>query len=201
MTAVDLETLPLRERKRLQAMRRIQTVAMELFERDGFDAVTIETIAAAAEVSPSSVYRWFGTKEHLVIWDEYDPQAIAAITRELATTPPLEAVRRVVEAVFGAAMATDDERIRRRMRLAFATPAIEAASTLQAYEMANLIGQVLAAALGRDARDLEVQVTAHALAGGILGSLRAWHDSDFTLPFDQVVDASLAVLERGAPIR
>ncbi|HEY7594201.1 MAG TPA: helix-turn-helix domain-containing protein, partial [Actinophytocola sp.] len=40
-------------------MRTIQEQALDLFDARGFDAVTIEEIAAAAEVSPSSVYRYF----------------------------------------------------------------------------------------------------------------------------------------------
>ncbi|NTV39112.1 MAG: helix-turn-helix transcriptional regulator, partial [Demequinaceae bacterium] len=44
-------------------MERIQTVALALFEQHGFGPVTIERIAHEADVSPSSVYRYFGTKE------------------------------------------------------------------------------------------------------------------------------------------
>jgi AcrR family transcriptional regulator len=196
----DLPAPSLRERKRLAAMRRVQTVALELFERDGFDEVTVERIAAEAEVSPSSIYRYFGTKEHLVIWDEYDPGALAAIAAELHRHPPLEAVRRVVTAIFTEAVTGDEERIRRRLRLAYATPAIEAASALQAYEMAGLIAGVLGQRLGRDPSDLDLQVTAHALVGGLLGALRHWHDSGFTTPFRRVVEAPLEVLERGATL-
>jgi AcrR family transcriptional regulator len=186
----------LRERKRLAAMHRIQSVALDLFEAHGFDAVTIERIAAEAEVSPSSVYRYFGTKEQLVIWDELDPGALAAIEHELASHPPLEAVRRVVEATMRAATA-DEERIRRRLRIAFTTPSVEAASALQTYAMAGLIARVLAARLERDPDDLDVQVFAHAFAGGLLGALRHWYASGFTSPVETIFDRPLAVLEGG----
>lgn len=198
MDAID--RLPLRERKRLAAMRRVQTVALELFERDGFDEVTIERIAVEAEVSPSSVYRYFGTKEQLVIWDEYDPAALAAIAEELESAPPMEAVARVVRAIVTEAFEADEERIRRRLRIAYATPAVEAASALQAYEMAGLIAGVLAHKLGRDPDDLEVQVTAHTLVGGILGALRHWYATDFTTPIREVIDVPIAVLEGGSSL-
>jgi len=59
----------LRERKRLAAMRRVQEVALDLFDARGFESVSIEEIARAAEVSPSSIYRYFGTKEQIVLYD------------------------------------------------------------------------------------------------------------------------------------
>jgi len=189
--------LPLRERKRLAAMRRIQSVALDLFEARGFDAITVDEIADAAEVSSSSVYRWFGTKEQIVIWDEYDPTALVAIEAELATAPPLEAVRKVVQATVMAAFASDRERIERRMRIAFENPSVEAASTLQTFQMASMIAQVLAERLGRGADDLHIQVFSHAFAGGIFGALRHWYDTDFVTPINEVFDAPLALLDQG----
>jgi AcrR family transcriptional regulator len=193
--------LPLRDRKRLAAMRHIQTVALELFEAEGFDAVTVERVADAADASASSIYRWFGTKEQLVIWDEYDPTALAALEVQLASSPPLEALRQVVRATVFAAVERDESRIRRRLRLAFANPSVEAASTLQTYEMATLIAGVLATKLGREVDSLEVQVFAHAFVGGILGAMRHWHDTGFATPVDEVFEAPLAVLEHGADLR
>lgn len=191
----------LRERKRITAMHRIQTVALELFEREGFDDVTVERIAELAEVSPSSIYRWFGSKERLVIWDEYDPTALAAIEERLATAPPLEALREVVRMTMGGAFADDAERIRRRLRIAFSNPGVEAASTLEAYEMATAIAAVIAAARGDDVHDLDVQVAAHAFVGALLGALRHWHDTDFTTPVEDVIEQPLLLLDRGARLR
>lgn len=190
--------LSLRDRKRLMAMRRIQSVALDLFDEQGFDAVTVEQIAAAADASASSVYRWFGTKGQLVIWDEYDPAALAAIEAELEHAAPLDAVRRVLQATVVAAFSDDTERIERRLRIAFTNPSVEAASALQTYQMAALIAQVLADRLDRDASSLDVQVFSHAFAGGIFGALRHWYDSDFTTPVADVFEAPLALLEHGA---
>ena len=193
--ADPLAGLGLRERKRLRAMRRVQTIALDLFDEHGFDQVTIDDIAARAEVSPSTVYRYFGTKEQLVIWDEYDPAAIEAIVAELDDYSPYEAVRRVVSSFVRTAFEQDDERIRRRLRLSYTTPSIEAASALQAYEMARFIAEVLATKLQRDPDDLDVQVFAHAYVGGVLGGMRHWYASGFQTPLSDMLERPLAALE------
>jgi AcrR family transcriptional regulator len=197
MSTQDLDALPLRQRKRLVAMRRIQTVALDLFERDGFDAVTVEQIATAAEVSPSSIYRWFGTKESLVIWDEYDPAALAAIEQRLRTGSTVDALGEVVRASMGTAFDADPERIKLRLRLAYAHPSIEAASALQAYEMAGMIAGLLARARGDDIDALDLQVAAHGFVGALLGALRHWHDTDFTTPVEDIAARPTALLARG----
>ena len=76
VNAARAPRLGLRECKKATTMHRIQAVALDLFERHGFDAVSIEQVADAAEVSPSTVYRYFGTKEGLVIHDEYDDRVL-----------------------------------------------------------------------------------------------------------------------------
>lgn len=55
-----------REQNYQQTRRRLVEAARHLFERDGYDAVTVETLAAAAGVSPRTVYRYFDTKGGLV---------------------------------------------------------------------------------------------------------------------------------------
>lgn len=190
-----LAGLGLRERKRLQAMRRVQTVALDLFDEHGFDQVTIEDIAARAEVSASTVYRYFGTKEQLVIWDEYDPAAIELIMAELDRFTPFEAVRRVVASFVLTAFEHEGERIHRRLHLTYTNPSIEAASALQAYEMARLIAGVLATRLQRDPDDLDVQVFAHAYVGGVLGGMRHWYASGFQTPLTDMLERPLAALE------
>ena len=77
-------------------MRTIQEKALDLFDERGFDAVTIEEIAAAAEVSPSSVYRYFGTKEGLVVADEFDSWSQEAVEEILDVNDPVGSLLQVV---------------------------------------------------------------------------------------------------------
>jgi AcrR family transcriptional regulator len=69
-------------------MRTIQERALDLFDERGFDRVTIEEIAAA-EVSPSSVYRYFGTKEGLIVADEFDSWSSEAVEQLLDVNDPV----------------------------------------------------------------------------------------------------------------
>lgn len=56
----------LRERKKLQTAQRIYRIAVQLFVERGFDNVSVQEIADAAEVSKMTVFNYFGTKEDLV---------------------------------------------------------------------------------------------------------------------------------------
>ena len=192
-----LPQLPLRERKRLAAMRRIQDVAIDQFEEHGFDEVTIEQVAAASEVSPSSVYRYFGTKERLVVWDPHDAAAVHLVGQTLPDLSPTDAIRMVVLTTLGEAFRTDEERIRRRLRLAFTHESIEAALNLQTTELTPAVTALLAHHLGRPTGDLDVQVLAYAFVGGLMGALRTWHDGGYTIPVETLLERPLAILARG----
>src|SRR4030088_2765953 len=63
----------LRERKKLKTKEAIQREALRLFQERGYDETTIEQIAAAADISPSTFFNYFPTKEDLIIFDRYDP--------------------------------------------------------------------------------------------------------------------------------
>src|SRR5215468_7011445 len=86
----------LRERWRAKARRTIQECALDLFDERGFSAVTIEEIAAAAEVSPSSVYRYFGTKEGLLVADEFDTMSQEALEEIVDLDDPVSSMIEIV---------------------------------------------------------------------------------------------------------
>jgi AcrR family transcriptional regulator len=86
--------LGLRERKKPKTRAAIQQYALRLFRDQGYDESTIEEIAEVAEVSESTVYRYFSTKEDLVLWNEFDPLLIEAFREQPAELSPLQALRR-----------------------------------------------------------------------------------------------------------
>lgn len=178
-------------------MYRIQTVALDLFERRGFGEVTVEEIAAAAEVSPSSVYRYFGTKEHILLWDEFDPGLAESMRAAVRGRLPFDGVRDVVRAALANLSADDEQRMIRRMSLVMSHPSLEAAVAGHTYTAAELIGEAMAAELGRDRMDLGIQVFSHTLVGGLLGALHHWHGTGFAQPLADVLERCFEILEEG----
>ena len=57
------------ERRKQTARQEIVSVALGLFVRDGFDATTVESIAAAVGCSARTFYRYFGSKEDVMFHD------------------------------------------------------------------------------------------------------------------------------------
>lgn len=166
-----------RTRRKLAAMARIQGVALTLIERRGYDRVTIEEIAQAAEVGPATIYRNFGSKERIVLWDAYDPLLLQAITRELAGCDVLDAVKRALSVSLAQIYRTDGQRILRRARLVRKTPALQHAVESDQLRLRAALAEVLLAA--RCARDaLQAQVFAGAITAAMLAGLDLWLDGN-----------------------
>src|SRR5260370_11697315 len=81
----------LRERKKLKTKEAIQREALRLFKERGYSETTIEQIAAAAEISPSTFFNYFPTKEDVVLFDRYDPMIFSMMT-SIPASEPLSAV-------------------------------------------------------------------------------------------------------------
>src|SRR5260370_30385088 len=86
----------LRERKKAKTRAAIRDHALRLFREQGYQRTTVEQIAAAAEVSPSTFFRYFPTKEDVVLQDDMDTRMIEAPERQPADLSPLSAVRSAV---------------------------------------------------------------------------------------------------------
>ena len=190
----------LRERKRIAAIRRIQEAALDLFDDRGFENVTIEQIAAAAEVSPSSVYRYFGTKDQVVLRDEFEPQFFDVLSAEFTSNPPTEAMRRAVAEVMSDFLDSADELARRRTRYSLEEPRLRARWAEQADDFARSVADALARATGRRPDELEIQVIASALVWALIAAVRRWHADGYTTRLGELFDTALAVVERGLSI-
>jgi AcrR family transcriptional regulator len=176
-------------------MARVQAVALDLFERDGLAGVSIEAIAQAAEVGPATIYRNFGTKERIVLWDEYDPLLLAALARELADQPVLTAVPRALAAALAGIYRDDRVRILRRARLIRATPALQLAASADQDALRAALARVLRES-GRARDDLAAQVFAGALAAALVAGVDRWLDRDGREPLGRSLTAAFDRLRR-----
>jgi len=185
--------VPLRERRRVTDMRRVQLRAVKLFEEHGYEEVSVERVAEAAGVSPVSIYRWFGAKERLVLWDDYDPGLLAAVAERLADLHPLEAVRDAVIAELGRVYDADRDLVLARTKLLFHEPSLLAAAMRDAWAMqealVELFGREQVAGDGSAHR-----VLAGAAVGVLTVAIDGWQRQDGHRPLAEHVDEGFEVL-------
>jgi AcrR family transcriptional regulator len=89
----------LRESKKRETRQRISDVATAMFFARGFDAVTVEEIAAAANVSKMTVFNYFARKEDLLLDREDEVKVLLreAIAERPQGQSPVDALRRLVD--------------------------------------------------------------------------------------------------------
>lgn len=159
----------LRERKKRRTHELIETVGLGLLVRRGFDAVSVEEIAAAADISPRTFYRYYPSKEDLVFATQADElQVLREHVRRRATAGV--DTRAVVDAVADFAAHLDGRRtaVLQRSRLIASNPALFRRGLATQREWALAIEEELLAA------DPELdRVTAGALAGTAIAILEA----------------------------
>src|SRR6266508_1782134 len=71
----------LRRRKRIRTKQMVQKEALRLFADKGYDQTTVDDIAHAAAMSPRTFFRYFPSKEDVVLWDEYDERPMRELLR------------------------------------------------------------------------------------------------------------------------
>ncbi len=190
----DLPT-GLRERKKARTRLAIREHAMALFKYQGYDKTTVEQIAAAAEVSPSTFFRYFPSKEDVVLQDDYDALLIAAFHAQDLEIPPLQALRNAIGEVFSSMPASQQTQEAERIRLVLAVPDLRARMLAQFSEMIQMLAEAVAERVGRQPDDFEVRTFAGALVGVALGVADSFGD-DYLEQFSR----ALTLLEAGLPI-
>jgi AcrR family transcriptional regulator len=184
------QRLTLRQRNRLQAMRLVQSTAMEMFERDGYEKSTIEDVAAACGVSASTIYRHFTTKENVVLWDERDHVIDDELGRLLGSLPPVQAFRDAV--VAGLAERDDAELFRRRLRLIYSQPSIWSVAALQDRQNRSELARAFAITAGRTEASLRDESLAAVCLVALDLALERWQRSEGGEPLAAMIDHSLA---------
>ena len=188
----------LRERKKARTRAAIRQHALRLFREQGYDATTVEQIAEAAEVSPSTFFRYFPTKEDVVLQDDLDLVWMDAFRAQPPDLGPIAAMRTAVRAAFAGLAPGDLEQLREAMELAVAVPAVRARVLEEMARTSQAIAQAVAERSGKAASDFAVQ----AVAGAVIGiAMAAWFDDPGNLEaFGDKFERGLALLEAGLPL-
>src|ERR1700681_2368227 len=116
----------LREAHKARTQRAIQEHAMRLFTERGYGATTVADVAAAAEVSSMTVFRYFPTKEDLVLTDEYDPVIVDRIRAWPADEPLMTRNGAALVELTAEHTPADRAVLLARLQLGLAVPALRA---------------------------------------------------------------------------
>jgi AcrR family transcriptional regulator len=180
-------------------MRHVQLTALRLFEAHGFDAVTIEAVASAALVSAPTIYRHFGTKEGLVLWDEYDPVLLSTLRtlgRRRADTLG-EAIREAIVRPLDCIYNAEASRILRRVRLVESHLGLRAAATSSLRGLRSEMARTfVSSGVCRD--PLEADVIAGATTTALEIAIHHWAQAGGKWPLRRFIDRSLRHLHRFA---
>jgi AcrR family transcriptional regulator len=200
----------LRERKKARTRAAIRQHALRLFREQGYAATTVEQIAAAAEVSPSTFFRYFPTKEDVVLQDAMDTRMSEALVRQPASLAPVSALRAAARQTWESFTAEEWDQFREASMLAASVPEIRARAIFEFTRTIDVLAGALAQRSGRCADDLAVRALAGAVIGVIMavtmpGSTSA--DADSAALHADVgpeslarIDEALALLEAGLPL-
>jgi len=183
-----------RQRKKTATRDRIRTSALRLFREQGYDATTVEQIAAAAGVSHMTFFRYFPAKEDVALSDSYDPLIAALIAQTPATWPLTERIRTAL--VHGLRQVYDAARdtLLAQNKLIVSTPALR--ERLWANQMATQ--QLILQALGAGQRDprpsFQARVTVAACLAAASTAVLSWVENDGTPELPDLIEQAFDTL-------
>jgi len=195
MTSSPGEPSGLRERKKARTRAAIQRHALRLFREQGYGATTVDQIAAAAEISPSTFFRYFKTKEDVVLEDEYDPILLGAIAAAPPELNPVAAMRYAVREGFSVLDQAALAKVLERIKLTLSVPALRMRVLDSFTSQFELFGGAMASRVGRSTEDFQLRVLAAAFFGAILAAMLTWVESDGKENLADLLDRGLAQIE------
>ena len=189
---MDLQSgVGLREATRRAVRSQIAAAAVELFIEHGFEQTTVDQIAVAVGMSQRSVFRYFATKEDMVVGEliEEGHRAADALRSRPSSEPPWTALRRSLDGCVAALMT---EAGSRRARMLATTPALRVALTQKHLQWVELLLPEMVRRLGDTDRP---QLVAGSIIAATLSCLEVageeWVRLDGSEPLPDLFDAAL----------
>ncbi|MFF2812948.1 TetR/AcrR family transcriptional regulator [Streptomyces sp. NPDC058000] len=187
----------LRERKKIKTRQAIRRAAFRLFAAQGYDATPTERIAEAAEVSPSTVFRYFPAKEDIVLTDEYNALLADGIRARPAGEPFAETLRHVTVGIMRDISATDRDELVQRIRLIRDIPAVRGRTAELTARHIDTISTALAERTGRPADDLGIRVISAAALAALQEAMLRWAEESREASPEELIHRSMDVLAGG----
>lgn len=187
--------LSLRERKRLRTKQMVQVEAMRLFAEKGYEQTTVDDIAHAAAMSPRTFFRYFPSKEDVVLWDEYDDHPVAELLTIKLADEPLAQVVGAIRYMMTDLYSRDPAFHLARVKLGFSVPEIRARFFDRGVEIAGPVFRELADAVGMDPDGVRARVQFGMIFTAAVVAVERWQAgdgrSDVATLFDEAIEALL----------
>jgi AcrR family transcriptional regulator len=189
----------LRERKKAKTRAAIQEHALRLFRDQGYAETTVQEIAAAAEVSPATFFRYFKTKEDTVVFDRLDPVLIDLFRAQPAELNPTDALRATLKDSMRALTEEEWELESQRQQLVLSAPELRARMLDQLYAGIDLLAALAAERVGRSADDFAVRAWAGAVVGVVMATYQITGQAKMK-DYLEIIDRAFAHLQAGLPL-
>ncbi|WP_075187346.1 TetR/AcrR family transcriptional regulator [Teredinibacter haidensis] len=166
ITNIDLPSEGLRERKRRETTQRIADVGMRLFIEKGYEATTLDDIAAGADISRRTFFYYFKSKDDILLsmQSEMGEVLVAALQGELEGKRPLDAVRSAIIKVCAPFPAADMIAIDCIMR---SSDAVQARKQATYVQQEKILFEVLRKQWPEEGRETGLRMVAMAAVGAM----------------------------------
>ena len=167
-----------RQRKKTATRDRIRACALRLFREQGYDATTVEQIAAEAGVSHMTFFRYFPAKEDVALSDSYDPLIAELIGQTPVTQPVIERIRTVLVQGLRQVYDTDRDTMLAQNKLIVSTPALRERLWANQVATQQLILQALDNGEPAPGTGFQTKVTVAACLAAAATAVVTWTEND-----------------------
>jgi AcrR family transcriptional regulator len=167
-----------RQRKKTATRDRIRACALRLFREQGYNATTVEQIAAAAGVSHMTFFRYFPAKEDVALSDRYDPLIAELIEQTPVTQPLIQRIRTALLQGLEQVYDTDRDAMLAQNKLIVSTPALRERLWASQITTQQLILEALHNGEHGPHADFQAKVTVAVCLAAATTAVLTWSEND-----------------------
>jgi AcrR family transcriptional regulator len=183
-----------RQRKKNATRDRIRASALRLFGEQGYDATTVEQIAAAAGVSHMTFFRYFPAKEDVALSDSYDPLLAGLLEQTPAGWPLTDRIRTALLQGLRQLYNADRDTLLAQNKLIIATPALRERLWASQMDTQQLILQALGTGQDNPQPGFTDRVAVAACLAAATTAILTWVENDGTPELPHLIEQAFDTL-------